>query len=148
MHRCNVFSWDIYHTIYKNHFVGIRWAVCGCVRVCNTSLKPSRPPYERMMEAIRFARAARPQCAKMWFLLHKTALEGRFKTWNIKISYMSCQKMSLLTGKQKDKWLYKIHIVSELTTNIGKGNKKLPKVSQKTLLVRVKWERSDHFASM
>ena len=55
--------------------------------------------------------------------------------------------MSLLTGKQKDKWLYKIHIVSELTTNIGKGNKKLPKVSQKTLLVREKWERSDHFAS-
>ena len=53
------------HTIYKNHFVKHGLAVCGSMRVCDTSLEPSWSPYERMIGAFRFARAARPQCAKM-----------------------------------------------------------------------------------
>ena len=56
---------DIYHTIYKNHFVLCNWDVCGCMWVCDTSSEPPRPPYERMMEARPLARAARPQRAKM-----------------------------------------------------------------------------------
>ena len=56
-----------YHTIYKYQSVRSRSAVCGCMRVCNTSLEPPRPPYERLMDARPLARAARPQCAKMCF---------------------------------------------------------------------------------
>ena len=62
------------HTIYKNLSVKSGWAVCGCMRVCDTSLEPPRPPYERLIGRIRFARTARPQCAKMCFLLHKAPL--------------------------------------------------------------------------
>ena len=80
------------HTIYKNYFVSGFWAVCGCMRVWNTSLEPLRHPYERMIVRFRFARAARPQRAKTSFLLHKTAPNGRFETWNIRTSYRSCQK--------------------------------------------------------
>ena len=54
------------------------WAVCGCMRVCDTSLEPPRPPYERLIGRIRFARTGRPQCAKMCFLLHKALLNDRF----------------------------------------------------------------------
>ena len=39
-----------YHTIYKNDFVLSISAVCGCMRVCDTSLELPRPPYERMIE--------------------------------------------------------------------------------------------------
>ena len=62
------------HTIYKNLSVRHGLAVCGCMRVCDTSLEPPRPPYERLIGRIRFARTARPQCAKMSFLLHKAPL--------------------------------------------------------------------------
>ena len=55
------------HTIYKNHFVRRFWAVCGCVRVCDMSLEPSRPPDEDLIGARLLARAARPQCVKMHF---------------------------------------------------------------------------------
>ena len=56
-----------------------RLAVCGSMRVCDTSLEPSWTPYERMIGRFCAARAARPQYAKMRFLLHKAALNGRFK---------------------------------------------------------------------
>ena len=49
----------LYHTIYKNDFVLCRWAVCGCMRVCDTSLEPPRPPYERLMGRVCFACSAR-----------------------------------------------------------------------------------------
>ena len=69
----------IYHTMYKNHFVRVIWAMCGCVRVCDMSLEPSRPTNEHMMDARAPAGAVRPQCVKMCFLLHKAALNGLFE---------------------------------------------------------------------
>ena len=47
----------VHHTIYKNHFVRGFWAVCGCVRVCDMSLEPSRPPDEDLISARLLARA-------------------------------------------------------------------------------------------
>ena len=37
-----------HHTIYKNLSVTGNWAVCGCVRVCDTSLDSPWHPHERM----------------------------------------------------------------------------------------------------
>ena len=68
---------ELNHTIYKNHFVVCLMAVCGCMRVCDTSLEPSWTPYERIIGAFCELRAARPQFAKMRFLLHKAAINGR-----------------------------------------------------------------------
>ena len=62
--------YETYHTIYKYLSVVDFWAVCGCMRVCDTSLEPSRHPHERMPDARAPARAARPHLAKMTFLLH------------------------------------------------------------------------------
>ena len=45
-------------------------------------------------------RAARPQLAKMSFLLHKPQHYGLFEIWIIKISYSLCQKMGLITERQ------------------------------------------------
>ena len=78
----------MYHTIYKNLSVLRFWAVCGCVRVCDTSLEPSWHPHKRMPGALAPACAARPQLAKMCFLLHKAALNGRFEK---KIEKKSCR---------------------------------------------------------
>ena len=58
-----------------------RVALCGCMQVCNTTLEPSWPQYERMIGGLRFACAARPQYAKMWFLLHKAASDWQF--WDL-----------------------------------------------------------------
>ena len=69
-----------YHTIYKYHFVVRFWVVCGCMRVCDTSLEPSRHPHERMPGARAPARAARLQMAKMCFLLHMAPPNDCFKT--------------------------------------------------------------------
>ena len=66
-------------------------AVCGCVRVCDTSLEPSRHPHERTPDACAPAAAARPQMAKMCFLLHKSAPNGRFHTYTVRKSYRGCQ---------------------------------------------------------
>ena len=41
--------------------------MCGCMRVCDTSLEPSWHPHERMIGARAPARAARPQNGKMCF---------------------------------------------------------------------------------
>ena len=49
-----------YHTIYKYGFVKDGWAVCGCMRVCDTSLEPPWPPYEDMIGGNCLARAVRP----------------------------------------------------------------------------------------
>ena len=40
---------------------------CGPMRACDSSLELSRPPYEQDINKKRFARAARPQSAKMSF---------------------------------------------------------------------------------
>ena len=61
-------------------------AVCGLMRVCDTSLELSWHPHERMPAARAPACAARPQMAKMCFLLHKSATNGRFETWTEKKS--------------------------------------------------------------
>ena len=63
------------------------WAVCECMRVCDTSLEPSWPPYECLIRGTRFARVARPQCTKMCFLLHKAPINDRFEARNINMSY-------------------------------------------------------------
>ena len=52
----------LYIILYKNILVWVgSGGVCGCVRVCDTSLEPSRPPHERTSAARTPARAARPQ---------------------------------------------------------------------------------------
>ena len=56
--------------------------MCGCVRVCDTSLEPICPQSERMIVRFRFARAARPQHAKMLLLLHKTALSSHLESYH------------------------------------------------------------------
>ena len=56
------------------------WAMCGCVRVYDTSLELSWHPHERMPAAQAPACGARPQMAEMCFLLHKSAPNGRFET--------------------------------------------------------------------
>ena len=66
---------------YVSEAVGRNWA-------CDSSLEPSWPKNDRFMRNFRFARAVRPQRAKMCFLLHKAALNGRFETC---ISNMNCR---------------------------------------------------------
>ena len=67
--------------LYNNKcFVVCRWAARELMRACDTSLEPPRLPYDQVMEQNRFARAARPQRAKMCFLLHKLAPNGHFET--------------------------------------------------------------------
>ena len=78
----------LYHTINKNHFVKSRWAVCGCMRVCDTSLEPYCHKNDHVINLFWFARAARPQCAKMCFLLYKAVLNGRFQ---VCIANMNCR---------------------------------------------------------
>ena len=46
------------------------------MRACDGSLEPSWHKNDGSMENFRFARAARPQCAKMCFLLHKAPLNS------------------------------------------------------------------------
>ena len=60
----------------------------GWIWACDSSLEPPRPPYEHMMAARAPACAARPQCAKLCFLLHKVALNGRFEAC---IANMNCR---------------------------------------------------------
>ena len=43
---------------------------------CDSSLEPSCHKNDRIMGEFRFALAARPQCAKMCFLLHKAPLNS------------------------------------------------------------------------
>ena len=58
---------------------------------CDSSLEPSWLPYEPSMGEIRFARAARPQRAKLCFLLHKAALNSRFDvTYVVKKHNFAC----------------------------------------------------------
>ena len=57
--------------------------VCGRyarIWACDSSLEPSCHQNDHVMGENRLARTARPQCTKMCFLLHKTALSGRFVT--------------------------------------------------------------------
>ena len=56
-----------------------RWGALELMRACDTSLEPPRLPYDQVMEQNRFARAVRPQRAKMCFLLHKLAPNGSFE---------------------------------------------------------------------
>ena len=73
--------------LYNNKcIVGNVWGVCGLMRACDSSLEPSCYKNDHVMEEIRFARAARPQCAKMCFLLHKAVLNLRLE---VRIAYMN-----------------------------------------------------------
>ena len=75
--------------LYNNKcFVEGRSGPRELMRACDTSLEPSRLPYDQVMETNRFARAARPQCAKMCFLLHKVALNSHFEAC---IANMNCR---------------------------------------------------------
>ena len=67
--------------------------MCGCMRVCDISLEPPWPPYERMIGGIRFAR---PQYVKMCFLLYKVPLNDDYETQSLNISYRYSQKMSIV----------------------------------------------------
>ena len=69
--------------------------VCGCMRVCDTSLEPSWTPYERKAPALATTLRTRPQCSKMCFLLHKLACNGRFETQTLKKSYIWYQNNDL-----------------------------------------------------
>ena len=60
---------------------------CGPILACDSSLEPPRPQNEHMMDARAPARAARPQWAKMCFLLHKVVLNGRYESY---IANMNC----------------------------------------------------------
>ena len=62
--------------------------VRGLMWACDSSLEPSCYKNDHVMEEIRFARAARPQCAKMGFLLHKAVLNFRLE---VCIAYMNCK---------------------------------------------------------
>ena len=74
--------------LYNNKcFVGDVWGMCGLMRACDSSLEPSCYKNDQVMEEIRFARAARPQCAKMC-LLHKAVLNFRLE---VCIAYMNCK---------------------------------------------------------
>ena len=61
------FAVNRHHTIYKYPSVRSFLGVCGCMRVCDTSLEPSWHPHERPPAGQAPARAARPQLAKMCF---------------------------------------------------------------------------------
>ena len=79
-----------HHTIYKNLSVTGNWAVCGCVRVCDTSLDSSWHPHERMPGA-----QARPYiCANIIGLLktnvfYATLSSGKNKICLIGIVHIS-----------------------------------------------------------
>ena len=66
------------------------------MRACDGSLEPSWHKNDGSMENFRFARAARPQCAKMCFLLHKLAPNGRFETWTVMKDYKVSQTNDLV----------------------------------------------------
>ena len=55
------------------------WALGGPMRACDSSLEPSWPKNDQGMNRFWFARATRSQHAKMCFLLHKLAPNGRFE---------------------------------------------------------------------
>ena len=46
-----------------------------------------------MEKKIRFTCAARPQCAKMCFLLHKLTHNSQFETWTVKMTYRRSQNI-------------------------------------------------------
>ena len=56
------------------------------MRACDSSLEPSCHKNDQVMGENWFARAGRPQCAKMCFLLHKLAPNGRFETCTVRKS--------------------------------------------------------------
>ena len=66
----------------------VRSAPLEFMRACDGSLEPSCYKNDHVMGTFRFARAARPQCAKMCFLLQKAALKGRFEAC---IANMNCR---------------------------------------------------------
>ena len=59
-----------------------RSAPFGWIWACDSSLEPSCHKNDRIMGEFRFALAARPQCAKMCFLLHKAPLNSRLEGCN------------------------------------------------------------------
>ena len=69
---------------------------------CDISLEPPWLPYEQSMGENRFACAARPQCAKMCFLLYKLPPNCRLEPWIIKISYLTRQNR--FTHEQKSRF--------------------------------------------
>ena len=52
----------------------------GWIWACDSSLEPSQRKNDRSIENFCFTHAARPQVAKMCFLLHKLAPNGHFET--------------------------------------------------------------------
>ena len=65
-----------------------RSAARELMRAYDTLLDPHRLPYDQVMETNRFARAERPQCAKMCFLLHTVALNSHLEA---RIANMNCR---------------------------------------------------------
>ena len=70
----------------------VRSAPLELMRACDGSLEPSCYKNDHVMGNFRFARSARPQCAKMCFLLHKAPLTTGLRlvtliwvTYNLKI---------------------------------------------------------------
>ena len=55
---------------------------------CESSFEPSCYKNDQVMGENRFARALRPQCAKMCFLLHRALLNGRFEAY---VAKMNCR---------------------------------------------------------
>ena len=86
---CLYFSTVIIPYLYNNKcFVTGIWAPRGWIWACDSSLELSRPKNDQGMNFFWFARAVRPQRAKMCFLLHKEALNGRFEAC---IAIMNCR---------------------------------------------------------
>ena len=73
--------------LYNNKcFVVGRCAHRELMRACDTSLEPSSHKNDQVMRQNRLARALRPQCAKMCFLLHKAVLNLRLE---VRIAYVN-----------------------------------------------------------
>ena len=77
LNRNNDIEIQSYYNLYNNKcFVVCLSAAPELMRACDGSLEPSWHKNDGSMENFRFARAARPQCAKMCFLLHKAPLNS------------------------------------------------------------------------
>ena len=70
----------MYDIIYIIINVTLRcvWVRFGRIWACDSSLEPSCPKNDHVINLFWFACAARSQYVKMYFLLHKT-LNGRFE---------------------------------------------------------------------
>ena len=75
--------------LYNNKcFVRAEMEAVGWIWACDSSLEPSRHKNDHVINLFWYGHVARPQRAKIRFLLHKAALNGHFEAC---IANMNCR---------------------------------------------------------